>query len=202
MQFWLSELPCPLCLLQRAFICALAAGPILNLRYGPRASHYALSILAALIGAAVSVRQILLHIMPGDPGYGSAILGYHYYTWAFLLFVAAIGLAALMLLFDRQFEDDEAPSAVHRQHDRGVAGDRARRRQCHSRRLRSAALRNVRTIQCATSCSSGADDDGFAVAICARRRDRHCRHAPADQAVEGRADRRACRHAARSRRLL
>ncbi len=109
MQFWLSELPCPLCLLQRAFICALAAGPILNLRYGPRASHYALSILAALIGASVSVRQILLHILPGDPGYGSAVLGYHYYTWAFLLFTAAIGLAALMLLFDRQFEDDEAP---------------------------------------------------------------------------------------------
>lgn len=109
MQFRLSELPCPLCLLQRAFICALAAGPILNLRYGPRPSHYALSILAALIGASVSARQILLHILPGDPGYGSAILGYHYYTWAFLLFVAAIGFAALMLLFDRQFEDDETP---------------------------------------------------------------------------------------------
>ena len=49
MQFWLSELPCPLCLLQRAFICALAAGPILNLRYGPRPSHYALSILALVV---------------------------------------------------------------------------------------------------------------------------------------------------------
>ncbi len=110
MQFALGELPCPLCLLQRALFCALAAGPILNLRYGPRASHYALSILAALIGAAVSMRQILLHILPGDPGYGSAVLGYHYYTWAFLLFAAAIALATLMLLFDRQFEPDAAAS--------------------------------------------------------------------------------------------
>lgn len=58
----------------------------------------------------MSARQILLHILPGDPGFGSAVFGYHYYTWAFLLFVAAIGLAALMLLFDRQFEDDEVPS--------------------------------------------------------------------------------------------
>lgn len=110
LQFALGELPCPLCLLQRALFCALAAGPILNLRHGPRASHYALTILAALIGAAVSARQMLLHILPHDPGYGSAVLGYHYYTWAFLLFVVAILLATLMLLFDRQFEDDgDAP---------------------------------------------------------------------------------------------
>jgi disulfide bond formation protein DsbB len=114
MQFAFHELPCPLCLLQRAFFCALAIGPILNLRYGPRASHYALSIVAAMIGAAVSARQILLHILPGDPGYGSEVFGYHYYTWAFLIFVAAIALAAMMLLFDRQFEadgleDDEGP---------------------------------------------------------------------------------------------
>ena len=32
----------------------------------------------------VAMRQILLHIMPGDPGYGSALLGYHYYCWAFI----------------------------------------------------------------------------------------------------------------------
>ncbi len=26
-----------------------------------------------MLGAAVALRQILLHILPGDPGYGSAI---------------------------------------------------------------------------------------------------------------------------------
>jgi disulfide bond formation protein DsbB len=108
MQFARNELPCPLCLLQRAFFCALAVGPILNLRFGPRPSHYALSMLAALAGAAVSVRQILLHILPGDPGYGSAIFGYHYYTWAFILFVLALVLLALMLLLEGQFEAQEA----------------------------------------------------------------------------------------------
>lgn len=109
MQFARDELPCPLCLLQRAFFCALAAGPILNLRFGPRPSHYALSMLAALAGAAVSVRQILLHILPGDPGYGSATFGYHYYTWAFLLFVLALALLALTLLLDRQFDPQQTP---------------------------------------------------------------------------------------------
>ena len=108
MQVVRHELPCPLCLLQRAFMCALAIGPILNLRFGPRPSHYALSMLAALAGAAVSVRQILLHILPGDPGYGSATFGYHYYTWAFILFVAALGLLTLLLLLDSQFDRTKA----------------------------------------------------------------------------------------------
>jgi disulfide bond formation protein DsbB len=77
-QLLLHELPCPLCLLQRIQFAMLAIGPILNVRWGPRPSHYALSLLAAVVGMAFSTRQILLHIMPGDAGYGSALLGYHY----------------------------------------------------------------------------------------------------------------------------
>src|SRR5262247_3118237 len=89
-QLWLKELPCPLCLLQRIQFAMLAIGPILNIRFGPRPSHYAVSLLAAVAGAAFAMRQILLHIMPGDPGYGSALFGYHYYTWAFIGFAITI----------------------------------------------------------------------------------------------------------------
>jgi disulfide bond formation protein DsbB len=105
-QLLLHELPCPLCLLQRIQFTVLAIGPILNIRFGPRPSHYALSLLAAAAGVAFSTRQILLHIMPGDAGYGSALLGFHYYSWALIGFAAAIVLLAAMLLFDRQFADD------------------------------------------------------------------------------------------------
>jgi disulfide bond formation protein DsbB len=111
LQFTLGELPCPLCLLQRMQFALLAVGPILNLRHGPRPSHYALSLLAAAAGAAFAMRQVLLHIAPGDPGYGSALLGLHDYTWAFVGFSAAIVLIGLMMLFDRQFRDDGAPAA-------------------------------------------------------------------------------------------
>src|SRR3954464_4240866 len=109
-QLLLHELPCPLCLLQRIQFTALAIGPILNIRFGPRPSHYALSLLVAAAGAAFSTRQILLHILPGDAGYGSALLGYHYYSWALIGFAAAIVLLAAVLLFDRQFEDRAAAS--------------------------------------------------------------------------------------------
>jgi disulfide bond formation protein DsbB len=103
-QLLLDELPCPLCLLQRLQFAVLAIGPLLNVRFGPRPSHYALSLLAAVAGAAFSTRQVLLHILPGDAGYGTALLGYHYYTWALIGFAAAIVLLAAILLFDRQFE--------------------------------------------------------------------------------------------------
>ena len=110
-QLILGELPCPLCLLQRVQFAMLAIGPILNIRFGPRPSHYALSLLAAILGAVVAARQIFLHILPGDPGFGTALLGYHYYTWAFIGFAAAIVLIALVLLFDRQFEHEAEDSS-------------------------------------------------------------------------------------------
>jgi disulfide bond formation protein DsbB len=120
-QLLLHELPCPLCLLQRIQFALLAVGPILNVRFGPRPSHYALSLLVAAAGAAFAMRQILLHILPGDPGYGSALLGYHYYTWAFIGFAAAIVLSAAMLLFDSQFEDGKAEPVAIDAFARGAA---------------------------------------------------------------------------------
>src|ERR1700745_2069129 len=108
-QLLLGELPCPLCLMQRIQFAMLAAGPILNVRFGPRPSHYALALLAAIAGAIFAARQILLHIAPGDAGYGSALLGYHYYTWAFIGFAVAIIALAATLLFDEQFRDDGKP---------------------------------------------------------------------------------------------
>src|SRR5260370_1137107 len=84
----------------------------MNIRWGPRSSHYALSLLAAVAGAVFSSRQVLLHIMPGDAGYGTALFGYHYYTLALIGFAAAIVLLAAILLFDRQFEADGATPQV------------------------------------------------------------------------------------------
>src|SRR5437870_11156804 len=100
-QLLLHELPCPLCLLQRIQFAMLAVGPILNIRFGARPSHYAVSLLTAVAGAAFAARQMLLHVMPGDSGYGSALVGYHYYTWAFIGFAVAIVALAAMLQIGR-----------------------------------------------------------------------------------------------------
>ncbi len=106
-----GELPCPLCLLQRVGFAALAVGPILAIRNGPKPQYLGLVIIAALVGAGVASRQMLLHILPGDPGYGSTLWGLHFYTWAFVAFCGAIMAAGAMLVCGpQQAATDPKPS--------------------------------------------------------------------------------------------
>jgi disulfide bond formation protein DsbB len=102
-QLWFRDLPCPLCILQRAGLTAAGFGLALNLVFGPRPSHYGVTILGATVGGAVSVLQILLHIVPGTGSYGNAIFGLHLYTWAFIAFALMVVGSAILLLDNRQF---------------------------------------------------------------------------------------------------
>lgn len=105
LQFGFGEQPCPLCLVQRSGMIGLAVGPLLNLLWGMRPAHYAISILAAVAGGAGSVRQILLHIAdPADPGYGPAVLGFHLYTWAFITFLIGTVGCALLIMWTAPFD--------------------------------------------------------------------------------------------------
>ena len=94
-QLALGELPCPLCLLQRAGFIAIGMGFLFNMRLGERPSHYAMILVASLVTGFISMRQVSLHLAPGDPGYGSALLGLHFYTWAL---VAAVGIVCYVAL--------------------------------------------------------------------------------------------------------
>lgn len=114
LQFGVGEQPCPLCIVQRSGMIGLAVGPIMNLLWGMSPRHYALSILAAVVGGAGSTRQILLHIAdPNDPGYGPTVFGWHLYTWALVTFlIGAVGCAILIMW-----------QAPFRAGDRGVLKD-------------------------------------------------------------------------------
>jgi disulfide bond formation protein DsbB len=101
-QIVLNELPCPLCQLQRVALTLAGIGMMLNIRFGASNIHYAMILASSLAGAATSMRQVLLHIAPGDQGYGSALFGLHFYTWGFISFVVTIAFCAVMLCIDRQ----------------------------------------------------------------------------------------------------
>ena len=58
-----------------------------------------MSIVAAVLGLAISSRQVLLHIMPGDPGYGSPVMGWHLYTWAVVVFLVVIVVSGFTMIF-------------------------------------------------------------------------------------------------------
>jgi disulfide bond formation protein DsbB len=104
-QFGQGEFPCPLCMLQRygMILSTIAAlfiimqarrGTLTTARY---AQGLGMGLLSVLAGASVSVRQIELHILPGDPGYGEPFLRLHLYTWAFVTFAIVMIYVGVML---------------------------------------------------------------------------------------------------------
>ena len=57
-------------------------------------------VAASLFTISVAMRQTMLHIAPGDPGYGTMLFGVHLYTWNVLLLFAIIISMSLAHLFD------------------------------------------------------------------------------------------------------
>lgn len=111
-QLVLKEEPCPLCLLQRLGMIAVAIGALLNLRFGIKMEHYGLALLGCLMGGTVALRQISLHICPGFPEFGAPVLGLSLYTWSFLVFTSCVlGISILLFLYrPNQTADEEKPS--------------------------------------------------------------------------------------------
>ena len=65
---------------------------------------FGMSILAAVGGMSVSARQVLLHIAPGDPGYGTPVMGMHLYTWALVVFIVVIVVSGATVLFEPRIQ--------------------------------------------------------------------------------------------------
>jgi disulfide bond formation protein DsbB len=110
-QFAMNELPCPLCITQRMGMMLSSLGAVYvvvqSLRGTLTTSGFmtglGFSIVGALLGSFMSIRQILLHILPGDPGYGEAVFGLHLYTWALVSFVVVMVFAGVILIFGTEF---------------------------------------------------------------------------------------------------
>lgn len=111
-QFAANDLPCPLCLLQRACLIAVGIALCMNLQYGVKTMHYGLLILAALLGLSIAVWQIFLHMAPHDPGYGGLFLGLHFYDWAALCFSAMLIATAIALLIEGGFDHPTSPVSL------------------------------------------------------------------------------------------
>ncbi|MFD8287748.1 disulfide bond formation protein B [Streptomyces lavendulae] len=111
-QFGLWGYPCPMCLLQRMFMLLSALGPAMIIARSRKgavgtaefASGWGVAVVAALIGSTVSASQVLLHIVPPDPGYAGALFGLHLYTWAAITFLVAALAAAVNLVLAHGFQ--------------------------------------------------------------------------------------------------
>ncbi|MFN8072410.1 MAG: disulfide bond formation protein B [Mycobacterium sp.] len=122
-QFVKGEFPCPLCMLQRYGMILSTLGALFVIMQARRGAlttaRYAqglgLGLIGVLAGASVSVRQIELHILPGDPGYGEPFLRLHLYTWAFITFaIVMIYVGVMLALMPRGIPHAPAEGTVGR----------------------------------------------------------------------------------------
>lgn len=106
-QFAMGEFPCPLCMLQRYGMILSTLGALFIIMQARRGTltptrymqGLGMGAIGALAGALVSTRQILLHILPGDEGYGEPVMGLHLYSWALITFFTVlvyVGLASMV----------------------------------------------------------------------------------------------------------
>lgn len=107
LQYFLSELPCPLCFLQRVGMMAIAVALLMNLRFGFKPSHYAMILLACFYTGMVSLRQVALHVIPGRGSYGYPLFDMHLYTWCFIGTVSIAFITVLMMGADKQYLSKE-----------------------------------------------------------------------------------------------
>ena len=123
-QFVWKEAPCPLCLLQRMCMILAGIGVVWILTAEGATNRvadqlrwsqgFAISVLAATLGLCISLRQMLLHIAPDDPGFGTPVLGYHLYSWAFGIFVMTLLCSGVSLMMTRSLSqtDDASKSSM------------------------------------------------------------------------------------------
>lgn len=114
-QYLGGEIPCPLCLLERAAMFGVAFGILLQLRGGFSYQNTGFSLLSALFLLIVATRQSLLDIYP-RPGHeyiGSAVFGIHMPVWSILIGLALlIGFALKLAVLggDRHLQEHPASS--------------------------------------------------------------------------------------------
>jgi disulfide bond formation protein DsbB len=113
LQYAYGEIPCPLCLLQRAAMLGVCFGIIRHFRDGASDRNYGIAQVFALLLLAVAVRQTLLDIAP-RPGHayiGSAVLGLHMPVWSVLIgFALLLAFAVKLALLGGDAPPRAAPA--------------------------------------------------------------------------------------------
>lgn len=114
-QYFLKELPCPLCLLQRIGFFGFIFGAMLHFKGSSRFRSMGISLLSIILLIAMSVRQSLLDIYPrpGHAWIGPALFGFHLPVWTFIGCILLLMVIAFEFIFienDYRVKVDKYPS--------------------------------------------------------------------------------------------
>ena len=111
LQLTLHELPCPLCLLQRAGLLIIALTLAFNLLFGRSTRHYGFTIITAVLTAIFAFRQVGLHSLPDSGSYGFPVWGISLYAWISIVAGVMILYTAFMLIITQGTAGLEPPAA-------------------------------------------------------------------------------------------
>ncbi len=111
-QIMINDLPCPLCLLQRVGLMLIGFGFLFNVRFGIKDIHYGFALIGCILTCSIAARQVFLHILPGDPGYGATFMGLHFYTWALITSLFAVVAIAILMMLSKDNINVEKPLSI------------------------------------------------------------------------------------------
>jgi disulfide bond formation protein DsbB len=116
-QFIGREIPCPLCLLERAAMLGCCFGLMQQLRSGGSQRGAGIGLVFSVLLLVISARQTLLDLFP-RPGHayiGGAVFGVHMPVWSVFIAVALLlGFAVRLAIFGGPRAAPEAEAATLR----------------------------------------------------------------------------------------
>lgn len=111
-QLLTHELPCPLCLLQRVGLLAIALPYVINIFIKRTRSNYLIAIITSFLTMLPSCRQVFLHIAPNTGNYGDPLFGLHLYTWVFIIGLVSILFNAILMCVCDNNEEHKSPIKI------------------------------------------------------------------------------------------
>jgi disulfide bond formation protein DsbB len=105
-----GDSPCILCWAERIGMILIALVGLFVVRYGPRPRYLGMAVLLAVWGIYMSLRHSGLHVARDvGQGFSAPILGVHTYIWALVIYVIALAVIGVLLLFVRDLAPADGP---------------------------------------------------------------------------------------------
>jgi disulfide bond formation protein DsbB len=111
-EYFMDQVPCSLCLLQRAAMLGIAIGLYFIFRYGLKLYYYGGCLLWSLFGLSCALRQLAINACKDPSTYPFFFMSYRMYTWSFLGFFASIFGISLLIMFYKPFKTKAPVSLV------------------------------------------------------------------------------------------
>jgi disulfide bond formation protein DsbB len=98
-----GDSPCILCWAERTGMILIALVGLFVVRYGARPRYLGMAVLLGVWGVYMALRHSGLHVARDvGQGFSAPILGVHTYVWALVIYVTALAVIGVLLLFVRE----------------------------------------------------------------------------------------------------